>query len=208
MDYFKKWYERESRVFGKDESLFISHNSNEAYFADVDTKEIKIKSSVTLYARIYGKFFEWAWNFNKGLCIDETKKIKNLGLKSKILLKSYDEEKSYYQLIVDTCNVDELFSTTNIDDNIRYLYLYGLTNIEELHGNFKKLSSIYKEGINKKISDIIFKKSICFNCKEICKTPLRCSNCKKIIYCSKNCQKKDWINHKNICNFNNKLISN
>lgn len=39
--------------------------------------------------------------------------------------------------------------------------------------------------------------SKCFLCKKECKT--RCSVCKTIFYCSGECQKLDWENHKHLC---------
>ena len=40
-----------------------------------------------------------------------------------------------------------------------------------------------------------------FNCK-VCgkKGEYKCSKCGKVIYCSRECQFKDWGNHKNNCN--------
>ncbi|ETW44162.1 hypothetical protein PFAG_01277 [Plasmodium falciparum Santa Lucia] len=38
---------------------------------------------------------------------------------------------------------------------------------------------------------------LCNNCKELAE--LQCSQCKKTYYCSKECQMKDWINHRDVC---------
>ncbi|SBS85574.1 MYND finger protein, putative [Plasmodium ovale curtisi] len=38
---------------------------------------------------------------------------------------------------------------------------------------------------------------ICNNCKE--NAELQCSQCKQTYYCSKECQMKDWFNHREIC---------
>lgn len=40
----------------------------------------------------------------------------------------------------------------------------------------------------------------CFNCGNINKKLYRCIQCKFTTYCSKLCQKNDWVIHKNICN--------
>ena len=41
-------------------------------------------------------------------------------------------------------------------------------------------------------------KKTCHLCKS--KTNLSCGNCRIVYYCSKDCQKKDWKNHKLVCN--------
>ncbi|GAW81950.1 MYND finger protein [Plasmodium gonderi] len=38
---------------------------------------------------------------------------------------------------------------------------------------------------------------ICDNCKE--NAELQCSQCKRAYYCSKECQMKDWFNHREVC---------
>ena len=39
---------------------------------------------------------------------------------------------------------------------------------------------------------------LCFVCKTVCKT--KCGCCRFTTYCSKKCQKKDWVRHKSNCN--------
>jgi hypothetical protein len=51
-------------------------------------------------------------------------------------------------------------------------------------------------------SIIIMSKSCCFTCKA--HTVVKCcSKCQAVQYCSKSCQKKDWKQHKQICQFLN-----
>ncbi|SBS96970.1 MYND finger protein, putative [Plasmodium malariae] len=38
---------------------------------------------------------------------------------------------------------------------------------------------------------------LCNICKE--NAELQCSQCKRIYYCSKECQMKDWFNHREVC---------
>mgnify|MGYP001224649065 CR=1 FL=1 len=40
----------------------------------------------------------------------------------------------------------------------------------------------------------------CYNCCKINISALRCSKCKQVYYCSIECQKKDYKNHKKLCN--------
>ena len=49
-----------------------------------------------------------------------------------------------------------------------------------------------------------------YNCKLCSKIgEYKCSKCGKVIYCSIECQLKDWVNHKNNCiNINNKNNNN
>eukprot|EP00942_MAST-04A_sp_MAST-4A-sp1_P004071 g4071.t1 len=44
--------------------------------------------------------------------------------------------------------------------------------------------------------------SRCLNCAKVCPKfpkPLRCSRCRKATYCSKECQKSNWKQHKKVC---------
>ncbi|SPJ09244.1 MYND finger protein,putative [Plasmodium sp. DRC-Itaito] len=62
----------------------------------------------------------------------------------------------------------------------------------------KKIIKQEEEKINeteKKQNDV--ECYVCNNCKELAE--LQCSQCKKTYYCSKECQMKDWINHRNVC---------
>ena len=40
---------------------------------------------------------------------------------------------------------------------------------------------------------------ICINCRKFDKKLYSCGGCNLVTYCSVNCQKKDWKNHKNNC---------
>jgi hypothetical protein len=42
-------------------------------------------------------------------------------------------------------------------------------------------------------------KKKCCGCQEIKEDMLRCGGCHMKFYCSKECQKKDWVNHKPFC---------
>jgi len=40
----------------------------------------------------------------------------------------------------------------------------------------------------------------CANCQEKLINLAKCTRCKFLHYCSKNCQKEDWKDHKLVCN--------
>ncbi len=40
---------------------------------------------------------------------------------------------------------------------------------------------------------------ICAHCKEEKKKMKKCARCQVVYYCSRECQKKDWKNHKKCC---------
>ena len=43
-------------------------------------------------------------------------------------------------------------------------------------------------------------KKICFGCGKLSNSKIKiCSGCNKIYYCNRECQKRDWKNHKAIC---------
>ncbi|XP_058804033.1 zinc finger MYND domain-containing protein 10 [Phymastichus coffea] len=60
----------------------------------------------------------------------------------------------------------------------------------------KNMAQILSEAYDFDKLDIIDAKT-CAKCKEIAKN--RCSKCKEVWYCSRECQVKDWSNHKIIC---------
>ncbi|SOV12195.1 MYND finger protein,putative [Plasmodium gaboni] len=65
----------------------------------------------------------------------------------------------------------------------------------------QKIINQEKEKINeteKKQNDV--ECYLCNNCKGLAE--LQCSQCKKTYYCSKECQMKDWINHRDVCSNN------
>ncbi|CRH01063.1 MYND finger protein, putative [Plasmodium relictum] len=63
------------------------------------------------------------------------------------------------------------------------------------HENNKKYKNVSIKNNNKKV--ISEEYYICNNCKE--SAELQCSQCKRIYYCSKECQMKDWFNHREEC---------
>ncbi len=80
---------------------------------------------------------------------------------------------------------------------------------EEDNDNKSSSESIFskkeEDNDNKSSSEPIdraFYKSCCV-CKKVIETYQikRCSNCKMAYYCSKECQKKDWKEHKKFCNY-------
>ena len=46
---------------------------------------------------------------------------------------------------------------------------------------------------------VIIVKPVCFCCKTKEPVPKRCNGCNVAYYCSKQCQEKDWENHKKCC---------
>lgn len=51
-------------------------------------------------------------------------------------------------------------------------------------------SSLEKKGIG----------YVCENCDKFSLQMMRCSVCKKAYYCNQECQRKDWQEHKKVCN--------
>jgi len=39
----------------------------------------------------------------------------------------------------------------------------------------------------------------CWFCKRTLLKPLQCASCQRVVYCGRECQKKDWIHHKSMC---------
>ena len=70
------------------------------------------------------------------------------------------------------------------------IYASNKTNVQALHdekyatilGNIAMFKECNYNGCNKK--DVILK---------------RCKKCVSVYYCSRSCQKKDWLNHRNVC---------
>lgn len=52
---------------------------------------------------------------------------------------------------------------------------------------------------DKLVKDKLFSRKVCTTCKTILKKPRVCSKCMFTCYCSVDCQKRHWIEHKNCC---------
>ncbi|KYQ46581.1 Zinc finger MYND domain-containing protein 10 [Trachymyrmex zeteki] len=90
------------------------------------------------------------------------------------------------------------------------------TILEKYHKKWKKLArhqskylfttdTSYIKEVAQILSDVYdLEKLDCIETKKcsLCQEPSkkRCSRCKEVWYCSRECQVKDWENHKNICN--------
>ena len=51
------------------------------------------------------------------------------------------------------------------------------------------------------------KEKFCFTCSKVNIHLLKCGNCKSIYYCSKECQKSNWTDHKKICKYESDIIT-
>lgn len=63
----------------------------------------------------------------------------------------------------------------------------------------KQSKRIGAEGVYPVAYSLQKDKLLCIHCLEIPKKKLFCSRCKRTCYCSAECQKSDWKNHKKIC---------
>ena len=59
-------------------------------------------------------------------------------------------------------------------------------------------SAIIKKAMNT-FNSRLEEKYICNGCKIISLKLKICTGCNKVLYCSRECQKKDWKEHKKIC---------
>lgn len=201
MDKFEKWTKRQDKIFTGGQSTIV-FNEGKIYFEDQVTGFLKVSCDLNLYARVSKRYFEWAWTFQFPfpVCMDEVMKIKKLGIKGKQNLSSFDREMELYELISSKCNVDEMTLVSCIAGISKYDYIYGLTNIVELETPFKLK---YDDSEFSLVQRPVISRQHCFYCnKKECKL-LRCARCKRVLYCSKECQSKDWNeNHKNSCRKN------
>ena len=70
--------------------------------------------------------------------------------------------------------------------------------IENKVNEEKEKNEEEQKTVDKEIKQI---NKFCLNCKIENVELLKCGQCKKVNYCSFNCQKQDWPNHKKICVF-------
>lgn len=67
----------------------------------------------------------------------------------------------------------------------------------------KKEANEFFEKRRQQIRKVLDNAKKCSTCGEISENLKQCSACKSISYCSIECQKKDWLEHKKICNKKN-----
>jgi SET and MYND domain-containing protein len=65
--------------------------------------------------------------------------------------------------------------------------------------DIKAGTSIIVENPFVSVLHVKFWESRCFSCMKKTGVLLKCASCKQVSYCDRNCQKKDWKDHKDEC---------
>ena len=96
-----------------------------------------------------------------------------------------------------TCGVENLHNASSFVMFINNMFQGGSIPAENVL--FKMAKTFGLTSIKYDISNTIQ----CSNCKKLEYKSItsfkKCSGCKKVYYCDRQCQKNDWINHKNSC---------
>ena len=50
------------------------------------------------------------------------------------------------------------------------------------------------------VIEYVIDESCCSTCKKTCQNLKRCARCHSVYYCSKECQRSHWLQHKLVCN--------
>jgi len=81
-------------------------------------------------------------------------------------------------------------------ERAKELLFFDIDQFTEVHEklNYKRMANI------KEAHTILSEKESCAFCKRVQDNMKQCSRCKATHYCSIACQKKDWVNHRKICN--------
>lgn len=79
-----------------------------------------------------------------------------------------------------------------LDTNYSVSYIINKDDYQTVNAD----TTVYSDRENIKIAENIIK---CDECKKISLTLKQCINCKTVWYCDKECQKKAWPNHKEVC---------
>lgn len=201
MDKLDKWSEIVENVFLGLDPIVGTSNDKEfnIHFDDPNSLETKLQAHANIYACLYGTTWETPFCFQCPFPFDMTgaQKIKTIDKRNKIIMKTYEEEKTMYQQIADICEVDALllFSGFEKDDFDGKQFLIGLTNIQNT--SVKYTIDDWTNAKRLQIELIPFDE--CATCRKKGKL-FRCSRCKKALYCSVECQKKSWIeSHSKLC---------
>ncbi len=105
----------------------------------------------------------------------------------RVIVDSYDINN---QFVVDIAIMDESIITTTINRN---------DNIITPNNSNTLVHKVEYEKMTSQYIDLLSNTSKCDQCHKFVKNIPKCAKCKTALYCSVQCQKLDWPNHKNIC---------
>jgi hypothetical protein len=105
------------------------------------------------------------------------------------MVSTYEHENEFVVLIL--LNIDQ-------DDSLCISYIIN-KNIKSSKNNGTKAEIIEDSSISHSMIDNLYKPYGCLYCKKLSDKMYHCGNCKIAQYCNKDCQKNDWISHKEKC---------
>ena len=154
-----------------------------------------IDKQMAINLKIQGKLSE------KTYTKEYSKTVKNIAGKMGRVISVEASELQQWRFILrlnSTKIVPGSQQTKHLRSGIKNPWIFA-TFLSPLYADTPGISKPYSSVMYSTPKSTIADRNCCVTCKKILQTPKRCSRCHSIVYCSVECQRSDWPQHKLLC---------
>ena len=192
-----RWIKTKEMAFGGLDPLY-RFQGKRILFDHPENYNTGITADVFLISKIKNKNWIWGWSVKFPVEIDNTT-IKGvcskLNCKNNYPMKSAEDEYHLLQIVCEALSPEiimelSLFSGPNSENATYYI---GLTNVV--------ITDVSKRTCSTEADSMMVGIPVQQSCS-VCNKEgnmKRCTKCKDTLYCSSECQLRDWKEHKKIC---------